>query len=107
MVDDSETNHDAINDHRENLKTLILAVLPTDGLSIASICRLVNARGFKLHRLELGGYLKALADVGILQLRDNFKPCLVFAPRPVEAAPHADQPGEAAAELKGPVISHD
>jgi len=63
----------------KELKSLILDSLPEDGMSISALSRLLNEKGFKMHRLELSGYLKALSDMGILRERD-VKPSKVFSP---------------------------
>jgi len=63
----------------KELKSLILDNLPEDGMSISALSRLLNEKGFKMHRLELSGYLKALSDIGVLKERE-VKPSKVFSP---------------------------
>jgi hypothetical protein len=79
------------------LKAIILENLPEGGLSVSAFSRLLRTRGVKLHRLELFGYLKALCDLGILRVRTDAPPCLIFSKI-------QNQPGETAAEHKDPVI---
>ncbi len=64
---------------KKKLKTLILENLPEEGLSISALARELNGKGIKIHRLELSGYLKALADVQVLKERE-VKPSKVFCP---------------------------
>ncbi|MDH3364765.1 MAG: hypothetical protein OEM29_01995 [Thermoplasmata archaeon] len=63
---------------KKDMRELILEVLKKDPTSISGMSRELEARGVKLHRLELTGYLKALAEVGILKERD-IKPAKVFS----------------------------
>ncbi len=63
---------------QKDMKELILDILRSDPASISGVCRALAARGVKLHRLELTGYLKALADMNILKARD-IKPAKVFS----------------------------
>jgi len=63
---------------QKDMKELILEILKKDQASISGVCRELAAKGVKLHRLELTGYLKALADLGILKEKD-IKPSKVFS----------------------------
>ncbi len=62
----------------KDLKELVLEVLKKDQMSISGVCRELNSRGVRLHRLELSGYLKALADMNVLKEKD-IKPAKVFS----------------------------
>jgi hypothetical protein len=61
-----------------DLRELITEVLKMDPASISGISRKLAAKGVKIHRLELTGYLKALADLNILKEKD-IKPAKVFS----------------------------
>lgn len=63
---------------QKDLKGLVLEILKKDPMSISGVCRELVTKGVKLHRLELTGYLKALADMGILREKD-IKPSKVFS----------------------------
>ncbi|HEX9908313.1 MAG TPA: hypothetical protein VGB78_07625 [Thermoplasmata archaeon] len=60
------------------LRDLVIEVLKKDQMSISGLSRELAAHGVKLHRLELSGYLKALADMNVLKERD-IKPAKVFS----------------------------
>jgi len=62
----------------KDLKELVLEVLKKDQMSISGVCRELASRGVRLHRLELSGYLKALADMNVLKAKD-IKPAKVFS----------------------------
>lgn len=62
----------------KDMRELVLEVLKKDPASISGISRELASKGVKLHRLELTGYLKALADLGILKQKD-IKPAKVFS----------------------------
>jgi hypothetical protein len=62
----------------KDLKELVLEVLKKDQMSISGVCRELTSKGVKLHRLELSGYLKALADMNVLKEKD-IKPAKVFS----------------------------
>jgi len=62
----------------KDLKELVLEVLKKDQMSISGVSRELSAKGVKLHRLELSGYLKALADLNVLKSKD-IKPAKVFS----------------------------
>lgn len=62
----------------KDMKELVLEILKKDQMSISGVCRELAARGVKLHRLELTGYLKALADMNMLKEKD-IKPAKVFS----------------------------
>ena len=63
---------------QKDMKELVLEILKKDQMSISGVCRELAARGVKLHRLELTGYLKALADMQVLKEKD-IKPSKVFS----------------------------
>ncbi len=62
----------------KDMKELVLEILKKDQMSISGVCRELASRGVKLHRLELTGYLKALADMSVLREKD-IKPAKVFS----------------------------
>lgn len=47
----------------------ILEILKDEQLSISAIARGLQARGYQLNRLEVGGFLKALCEVGLLKTK--------------------------------------
>jgi len=63
---------------QKDMKELVLEVLKKDQMSISGVWRELAGRGLKLHRLELTGYLKALADMQVLKEKD-IKPAKVFS----------------------------
>ena len=63
---------------QKDMKELILEILKKESASISGLSRELTSRGVKLHRLELTGYLKALADMNVLKERD-IKPSKVFS----------------------------
>jgi hypothetical protein len=63
---------------QKDMKELVLEILKKESASISGLSRELAARGVKLHRLELTGYLKALADMKVLKERD-IKPSKVFS----------------------------
>ena len=63
---------------KKDLKELVIEVLKKDQMSISGLSRELSSRGLKLHRLELSGYLKALADMNVLKAKD-IKPAKVFS----------------------------
>ena len=61
-----------------NIVGLIAEVLKNGELSVSALTRELEARrGAKLHRLEVTGYLKAMASLGILNSK-RIPPSLVF-----------------------------
>ncbi len=62
----------------KDMKELILEILKKDQMSISGVSRELASKGVKLHRLELTGYLKALADMNVLKSKD-IKPAKVFS----------------------------
>jgi hypothetical protein len=62
----------------KDMRELVLEILKKDPASISGVSRELASKGLKLHRLELTGYLKALADMGILKEKD-IKPSKVFS----------------------------
>ena len=63
---------------KTDMRELILEVLGKDAASISGIARELESKGVKLHRLELTGYLKAMADMGVLKEKE-IKPAKVFS----------------------------
>jgi hypothetical protein len=63
---------------QKDMKELVLEILKKDPMSISGLCRELASRGVRLHRLELTGYLKALADMSVLKEKD-IKPSKVFS----------------------------
>lgn len=62
----------------KDMKELVLEILKKDQMSISGVCRELTSKGIKMHRLELSGYLKALADMNVLKEKD-IKPVKVFS----------------------------
>jgi len=62
----------------KDMKELVLEILKKDPMSISGVCRELASKDVKLHRLELTGYLKALADMNVLKEKD-IKPAKVFS----------------------------
>lgn len=62
----------------KDLRDLVVEVLKKDPASISGLSRELASRGVKMHRLELTGYLKALADLDILKEKE-IKPSKVFS----------------------------
>ncbi|MGD9963653.1 MAG: hypothetical protein AB7S97_07140 [Thermoplasmata archaeon] len=62
----------------KDMRDLVIEVLKKDPASISGLSRELAGRGVKMHRLELTGYLKALADLDILKEKD-IKPAKVFS----------------------------
>lgn len=54
----------------ERLKDLIIKYVKEEERSISSLSRRLEGEGHKMHRLVLTGYLKALADVGVLKEKE-------------------------------------
>src|SRR5512136_510305 len=79
FITQSVTNSDLMFSPEKDLKELVLEVLKKDQMSISGVCRELNSKGVKLHRLELSGYLKALADMNVLKEKD-IRPSKVFSP---------------------------
>ncbi|HDM25688.1 hypothetical protein B6U70_00130 [Euryarchaeota archaeon ex4484_162] len=63
-----------------SLKDIIIDLLKTSEDSISGLSRKLNKNGYKLHRLILTGYLKALVDVGYLK-EHEIKPSKVYSIR--------------------------
>ena len=71
----------------QTLRDVIMEVLRQGPASISQLAkRLKEPYHLDLHRLALAGYLKALADVGLLEERE-IPPAKVYALRPAQAAP--------------------
>jgi DNA-binding PadR family transcriptional regulator len=79
---------------KKDMRELILEVLKKDPTSISGVSRELETRGVKLHRLELTGYLKALAEMGVLRERD-IKPAKVFSISPLHGRSFHELLGEA------------
>lgn len=54
----------------QNLKDLVVSYLRTQERSISSLTKTLAQDGYNFHRLFVTGYLKALADVGMLREKD-------------------------------------
>jgi DNA-binding HxlR family transcriptional regulator len=54
----------------KNMKDLIFSYLRDKETSISGLSRMLEKDGYKVHRLVLTGYLKALADVGMLKHKE-------------------------------------
>lgn len=54
----------------QNLRELILSYLKRTETSISGLARALEADGYKLHRLLLTGYLRALADQGYVREKE-------------------------------------
>src|SRR5437870_11911272 len=54
----------------KNLKDLVVAYLREQERSISSLTKRLKQDGYNFHRLFVTGYLKALADAGILREKD-------------------------------------
>lgn len=52
------------------MKDLILSYLRNEETSISALSRQLERDGYKVHRLVLTGYLKALADMGVLKQKE-------------------------------------
>ena len=75
---ESVTNPDSMFSPDKDMKELVLEILKKDPMSISGVCRELASKGVKLHRLELTGYLKALADMNVLKEKDIL-PAKVFS----------------------------
>src|SRR2546425_7328135 len=53
-----------------NLKDLVVSSVRTKERSISALAKDLTVIGYKFHRLFLAGYLKALADVGVLREKE-------------------------------------
>lgn len=53
-----------------NLKDLVLSCIKKQDRSISGLTLQLKKDGYKFHRLFVTGYLKALADVGLLKAKD-------------------------------------
>ena len=67
-------------DQRLSLKDVIIDLLKGSQDSISGLSRKLNKNGYKLHRLMLTGYLKALVDTGYLK-EHEIKPSKVYSIR--------------------------
>lgn len=54
----------------KNMKDLIFSYLKDSETSISGLSRLLQRDGYKVHRLVLTGYLKAMADMGVLKQKE-------------------------------------
>jgi hypothetical protein len=57
-------------DPERNLKELILSYLKKEETSISGLARRLEDDGYKLHRLLVTGYLRALSDLGYVRERE-------------------------------------
>jgi hypothetical protein len=80
------------------MKELVLEILKKDQMSISGVSRELAAKGVKLHRLELTGYLKALADMNVLKSKD-IKPAKVFSASATREKNLYELVGESCSEL--------
>ena len=55
---------------QRNLKDLVLTYVRKDDRSISALTLALKKDGYKFHRLFVTGYLKALADVGLLREKE-------------------------------------
>jgi DNA-binding HxlR family transcriptional regulator len=53
-----------------SMKDAVAEVLREGDMSISSLHRKLEAEGFKMHRLVLTGYLRALEDTGVLKAKE-------------------------------------
>ena len=53
-----------------DLRQMLLDEIRNDPKSISGICRQLESRGVKLHKLVITGYLRALADMGHIKAKD-------------------------------------
>ena len=67
-------------DQKLSLKDIIIDILRKSEDSISGLSRRLNKNGYKLHRLMLAGYLKALVDIGYLK-EHEIKPSKVYSIR--------------------------
>lgn len=54
----------------QNLRELILSYLKRNETSISGLARVLEEDGYRLHRLLLTGYLRALADLGYVREKE-------------------------------------
>lgn len=54
----------------KNMRDLIFSYLKGEETSISGLSRLLQKDGYKVHRLVLTGYLKAMADMGVLKQKE-------------------------------------
>ncbi|MFQ6060779.1 MAG: hypothetical protein ACE5KV_05755 [Thermoplasmata archaeon] len=52
------------------MKSLILSYLGNKETSVSGLSRILKKDGFKVHRLFLSGYLQAMADLGVLRVKE-------------------------------------
>ena len=83
---------------KKDMRELVLEILRRDSASISGVSRELASKGVKLHRLELTGYLKALADLGILKEKD-IKPAKVFSVSSLRDRSFHELLGEACASV--------
>lgn len=68
-----------------SLKDLVVELLREGPQSISQVGKGLKERGLKLHRLAVAGYLKALADAGLLEERE-IPPAKVYSLKPKAAS---------------------
>ena len=83
---------------KKDMRELVFEILRKDSTSISGVSRELASRGVKLHRLELTGYLKALADLGMLKEKD-IKPAKVFSVSSMREKSFYELLGEACASV--------
>ena len=88
---------------QKDMKDLVVELLKKDQMSISGLSRELASKGVKLHRLELTGYLKALADMGVLREKD-IKPAKVFSTSSSRDKGLHESLGDACSSLMG---NHD
>jgi hypothetical protein len=54
----------------KDFNRILMECLGRDGLSISSLAKELESKGFKHHRLIITGYLRAMTDMGYLKERD-------------------------------------
>lgn len=84
---------------RRNIKEEILKKVADGGRSINSIYKELNKEGIKMHRLVLTGYLRALADCGILKEME-IPPSKVYTPAKISEVEIYERIGKGVRKLK-------
>ncbi len=64
---------------QEDFKSTLLESLGKEGRSISSLAKDLERSGYKIHRLIITGYLRALADMGLVKEKD-VPPSKVYIP---------------------------
>lgn len=63
----------------KDFNRLLIECLGKDGKSISSLAKDLEEKGFKIHRLIITGYLRAMTDMGILKERE-VPPSKIYQP---------------------------